>query len=59
MGRGKSNEGGEPLSIRISPELRQQITEAAGALGLSEHDVMRRAMRLGLRYLRSIGYETA
>lgn len=57
VGRRKSNEGGEPLSIRISPELRAQITEAAKALNISEHDAMRQAMRLGLRYLRSISYD--
>ena len=57
MGRGKSNEGGEPISIRISPELRAKIDEAAKGLQLSVHDTMRKSMKLGLAYYRSIGYD--
>lgn len=57
MGRRKSEEAGQPVSIRISPELQTQLEHAAKMLKLSVHDVMRKCMRVGLKHDERIGWD--
>lgn len=47
----QSPAAGVPVSLRIPETLETEIEEAASATLLSKPDVMRQAMRLGLRVL--------
>ncbi len=58
MGRRKSTDGGEPISLRVSDKLMAKLTHATEQLGKPLSEVMRDAMELGLRDLQEIGYDT-
>lgn len=59
MGRKTLPGGGSPLSIRVSDQLKNQLTVAAEGLGLSEHDTLRLAMQIGFKHFAAIDHDLA
>lgn len=47
------------MSIRVSDQLKADLSEAAKELGMAEFEVMRLAMQIGLKHFAAIDYDLA
>lgn len=59
MGRKTLPGGGSPISIRVSDQLKTDLSKAAEGLGLSEHDTLRLAMQIGFKHFAAIDHDLA
>ena len=48
-----------PISLRLSPELTQDVQQATEMIGMSQAEVMRLSIAIGLKELRAIDYDIA
>lgn len=59
MARPKTTDGGDPVSLRLSDEITNQLKFAAPKLNMSQQDVLRLCLRIGIEHLKRIDYEAA
>lgn len=50
---------GQPVSIRLSDKLMEELNAASSELDMQLHETMRQAMKVGLEDFRRIGYQLA
>lgn len=48
-----------PVTLRMSPELQEQLDHCAAKTGMKTTDLMRLCMRIGMEHFRRIEYNTA
>lgn len=48
-----------PVTLRMSPELQEQLDHCATKTGMKTTDLMRLCMRIGIEHFRRIEYDTA